>query len=103
VVAELGGVGDPVQRRLRWRPEERAACEVAVGLGEPAEVFHERRREVVPGEHFERRGRDEGGGQREAFQQRVDARAHVASVQAGPDRCGAGKDVEVVALGVGES
>src|SRR6266700_5982918 len=103
VVPELGAVGDPVQRRAgSRRPEERPAREVAVLRGEPGEVLHERGREVVPREHLERRGRDEGSRLREPLEEREDARADVAAVQPGPDRRGARQDVEVAGLRVGE-
>src|SRR5690242_9862776 len=57
--------------------------------GEPGEVLHEGGREVVPREHLERRGRYERGRLREPLEEREDARADVAAVQAGPGRRGA--------------
>lgn len=77
VMPELGDVGDPVQLLLL---EERAAREVAVVWGELAEVLHEGGREVVAREHLERRGHDETRRLRQPFEQRENARPHVAPV-----------------------
>src|SRR5690242_20466636 len=103
VVPELGAVGDPVQRRVSpRRPEERPAGEVAVLRRELTKILHERRREIVPRQHLEHRGRDEPGRLRQPLKQREDARPDVAPVPPGPDRRGTRQDMQVVGLGVGK-
>src|SRR5207247_838809 len=63
---------------------------------------HQGRREIVPGEDLERRGRHDTRRLGEPFEKRQNARTDIAPVPPGPDRRGAREEMEVVGLGRGE-